>query len=153
MTARAAPHLAAMLCLAAALAYPSSVVDGFDFDDPAIEARYRGLIAELRCPKCLNVNIAGSDAPIASDLRRAVRRMLEDGQTDQQILAHLKDRYGDFILYDPPLSRATALLWATPAILVVVGLLLLRRLGNRRHAVALTAEERTRLEALGAEDP
>lgn len=145
--------LTATLCLAATVASASSVVDAFDFDDPTLEARYRTLIAELRCPKCLNVNIAGSDAPIASDLRRAVRRMLEEGHTDQEILAHLKDRYGDFILYDPPLSAATVLLWATPAVLIFIGLLVLRRLGNRREAVQLTDEERARLEALSAEDP
>ncbi len=141
------------LCIAATLASASSVVDAYDFDDPALEARYRTLIAELRCPKCLNVNIAGSDAPIASDLRRAVRRMLEEGRSDQEILAHLKDRYGDFILYNPPLSPATVLLWATPAVLILVGLLVLRRLGSRRDAVELTEEERARLDALGAEDP
>ena len=141
------------LCIAATLASAASVVDAYDFDNPALEARYRTLIAELRCPKCLNVNIAGSDAPIASDLRRAVRRMLEEGRSDQEILAHLQDRYGDFILYNPPLSPATVLLWATPAILILVGLLVLRRLGSRRDAVELTDEERARLDALGAEDP
>ena len=152
MTSRTALGIVATICLAVTLASASSVVDAFDFDDPALEARYRTLIAELRCPKCLNVNIAGSDAPIASDLRRAVRRMLEDGRSDEEILGHLKDRYGDFILYDPPLSTATALLWATPAFLILVGLLVLRRLGNRREAVQLTDEERAKLEALGAED-
>lgn len=140
------------LCIAATLS-SASVVDAYDFDDPALEARYRTLIAELRCPKCLNVNIAGSDAPIASDLRRAVRRMLEEGRTDQEILAHLQDRYGDFILYNPPLSPATVLLWATPAVLILVGLLVLRRLGSRRDAVELTEDERAKLDALGAEDP
>ncbi len=153
MTARVARSVAAALCLAATLASASSVVDAFDFDDPALEARYRTLIAELRCPKCLNVNIAGSDAPIASDLRRAVRRMLEEGRSDDEILAHLKERYGNFILYDPPLSAATVLLWATPVLLIVLGLLVLRRIGSRRDAVALTDEERSKLEALGVENP
>ncbi|MYE25161.1 MAG: cytochrome c-type biogenesis protein CcmH [Gammaproteobacteria bacterium] len=152
MTGRTVLGIAA-LCIAATLSPASSVVDAYDFDNPALEARYRTLIAELRCPKCLNVNIAGSDAPIASDLRRAVRRMLEEGRTDQEILAHLQDRYGDFILYNPPLSPATVLLWATPAVLILVGLLVLRRLGSRRDAVELTEEERARLDALGAEDP
>lgn len=152
MTGRTALGITA-LCIAATLSSASSVVDAYDFDNPALEARYRTLIAELRCPKCLNVNIAGSDAPIASDLRRAVRRMLEEGRSDQEILAHLQDRYGDFILYNPPLSPATVLLWATPAILILVGLLVLRRLGSRRDAVELTDEERARLDALGAEDP
>ena len=153
MTSRTALGVVATFCVAATLASASSVVDAFDFDDPTLEARYRTLIAELRCPKCLNVNIAGSDAPIASDLRRAVRRMLEEGRTDQEILAHLKDRYGEFILYDPPLGTATVLLWATPVVLILIGLLVLRRLGNRREAVRLTDEERARLDALGAEDP
>lgn len=153
MTGRLASGVAAVLCLAAALASASSVVDAFDFDDPTLEARYHTLIAELRCPKCLNVNIAGSDAPIASDLRRAVRRMLEEGRTDAEILAHLKDRYGDFILYDPPLSPATALLWGTPVLLIVIGLFVIRRVGSRQSVVELTDEERKKLDALGAEDP
>lgn len=153
MTGRMALGAMATLCLTAALASASSVVDAFDFDDPTLEARYHALVAELRCPKCLNVNIAGSDAPIAGDLRRAVRRMLEEGRTDAEILAHLKDRYGDFILYDPPLSPATMLLWATPVVLIIIGLIVIRRIGSRQGVVELTDEEREKLEALGAEDP
>ena len=153
MTGRLAVGVVAAICLTTALASASSVVDAFDFDDPALEARYHTLIAELRCPKCLNVNIAGSDAPIATDLRRAVRRMLDEGRTDAEILAHLKDRYGDFILYDPPLSPATVLLWATPVLLLLIGIFVIRRIGSRREAVELTDEEREKLEALGAEDP
>ena len=131
----------------------AAVVDGFDFEDQAQAERYHSLIAELRCPKCLNINLAGSDAPIAVDLRRAVRRMLEAGRSDDEIRAHLRERYGDFILYDPPFEAATAALWLAPLALLAIAGLVLRRLGTRRDAVVLDAEDRERLRALGVDEP
>lgn len=148
-------RLRAVGVLVAALAAmtASAVVDGFDFEDEALSERYRSLIAELRCPKCLNINLAGSDAPIAVDLRRAVRRMLEEGRSDDDIRAHLRERYGDFILYDPPFEGATAALWLAPLALLAIAALVLRRIGARRDAVVLSDEERVRLRALGADEP
>lgn len=140
--------VAALLALAA-----QAVVDGYDFEDEALSERYRALIAELRCPKCLNINLAGSDAPIAADLRRAVRRMLEEGRSDDEIRAHLRERYGDFILYDPPFEAGTAALWLAPFVLLAIAALVLRRLGARRDAVVLDDEDRRRLRALGADEP
>ena len=78
------------------------------------EARYRALTEEFRCPKCLNTNLAGSDAPIAADLRATVHRLILEGATDQAIRDYLQARYGDFVLYDPPVRRDTLLLWIAP---------------------------------------
>ena len=77
---------------------------------PELMARYEVLIAELRCPKCLNINIADSNAPIATDLRMIVKNQLQDGKTNSEIKGFLRERYGDFIDYNPPLSPATLVL-------------------------------------------
>ncbi|HXH02389.1 MAG TPA: cytochrome c-type biogenesis protein [Candidatus Competibacteraceae bacterium] len=84
------------------------------FDDPAQEARYRDLIAELRCPKCQNQNIADSNAPLAQDLRQKVYDMMQAGRSDQEIVDYLVARYGDFVRYRPPLRADTWLLWFGP---------------------------------------
>ncbi len=93
------------------------------FADAGQEGRYRALIDEFRCPKCQNNNLAGSDAPIAQDLRRKTAQMIQAGQTDAQIRAYMTDRYGDFISYRPPVRPSTWLLWGGPPLLLVVVLL------------------------------
>lgn len=104
---------------------PQSVAAPIDdfapFADAALEARYRGLIAKLRCLVCQNESLADSHAPLAADLRREVRGMLESGQADAAILAFLSERYGAFVLYDPPLDAHTVLLWAGPPLLLLLG--------------------------------
>ena len=103
-------------------------VDVYDFPDPATEARYRALIAEFRCPKCLNTNLAGSDAPIAKDLRRTVHRLVVvEGMSDAEVREFLQSRYGDFVLYDPPFRFDTSILWLAPGLLLLVGLGVLYR--------------------------
>ena len=94
----------------AGLARAQGAIEAFQFDSPQQEARYHHLIEEIRCPKCINTNLAGSDAPIAADLRATVLQQLKAGATDQQVLDYLQARYGDFVLYDPPLERGTVLL-------------------------------------------
>lgn len=132
--------------------FAASTVDTFSFASPEHSERYRGLIAEIRCPKCQNVNIAGSDAPIAKDLRITVHRLLGEGKTDAEILAFLQARYGDFVLYDPPLRANTLLLWLLPlagfvgAVLVIVRLA--RRQPDSAGAQELSAEEARRLDRL-----
>lgn len=129
---------------AAALA--ASPVDLYDFDSDAQEARYRALIAELRCPKCLNTNLAGSDAPIAQDLRRTVHRLItEEGMSDDEILAFLQARYGDFVLYDPPFRPDTWILWLAPVLFLLIGALILWRMLRRQPAPALSPDERAEL--------
>ena len=117
------------------------------------KARYQALIAELRCPMCLNANLAGSDAPIAADLRAEIHEQILAGKSDDEILGFLVDRYGQFILYKPRLQAATALLWFAPPLLLLAGFFILRRmLSNRRQLAAeqgtLTEQEQQRLQAL-----
>ena len=99
--------------------------------DPALEARMMNIATELRCLVCQNQTIADSHADLAVDLRRQVREMLHRGDSDQQILDYMTARYGDFVLYRPPVKATTALLWYGPAMLLVGGLaalvLVLRR--------------------------
>ena len=130
---------------AAAAGFGASAIDGFDFPDTATAERYQALLSEFRCPKCLNESIASSGAPIAVDLRRTVRRLMTAGAGDREIREHLQARYGDFVLYDPPLRPGTWVLWFAPLALVGVALAVLVRVGFRRRAASLTPEERERV--------
>ena len=123
-------------------------VDDFQFETQSDANRYSRLIEEFRCPKCLNTNLAGSDAPIAQDLRRAVYRLIVEGKTDKEIRTYMRERYGDFILYNPRLTPKTLLLWFTPILLVMASIWLILRLKDRRSSVTLTAEEIERLRDL-----
>lgn len=100
-------------------------------EDPALEARMLALAAELRCLVCQNQTIADSNADLAVDLRQQVREMLGRGLSDDQIRTYMTDRYGDFVLYRPPLKGTTAVLWIGPAVLLAVAvgalLIVLRR--------------------------
>ena len=104
--------------------------------DPALEARMLAITGELRCLVCQNQTIADSHADLAVDLRQEVREMLQRGQTPDQIRRYMTDRYGDFILYRPPLKASTAVLWLGPALLVVVALLALVVVIRRRARLA-----------------
>ena len=111
--------------------------------DPALEARVMAIAAELRCLVCQNQTIADSNADLAVDLRNQVREMLRQGQGREQIVNYMTARYGDFVLYRPPLKESTALLWFGPAALLLGGLgvlvLVLRR-RNRMPAEQFEAE-------------
>lgn len=100
-------------------------------DDPVLEARMVLMASELRCLVCQNQTISGSHAGLAVDLRNQLRDMLQGGDTDEQILENMTARYGDLVLYQPPLKSKTALIWFGPGALLVVGLgalfLVLRR--------------------------
>jgi cytochrome c-type biogenesis protein CcmH len=96
--------------------------ENYHFSSAEDEARYRALIAELRCLVCQNQNLADSDAELAQDLRRKTRDMIHNGQTDAQIKAWMSDRYGDFVLYRPPFKPLTLMLWFGPALLLLIGL-------------------------------
>lgn len=128
-----------------------AAIDAYEFRDDAERARYAELTRELRCPKCQNQDIADSNAPIAADLRKEIFRMLGEGQTNQQIIDFMVDRYGDFVRYKPALSAKTWLLWFGPAGLllgglVVIGVIVVRRRGQgREQNDALSDEERKRL--------
>lgn len=91
------------------------------FTDPAQQARYERVIRELRCLVCRSETIADSNATLAGDLRRQVREMMAAGKTDQEIFQHMVDRYGDYVLYKPPLAARTWLLWGGPILLLIGG--------------------------------
>jgi cytochrome c-type biogenesis protein CcmH len=120
--------------------------------DPVAQARAVRLSEQLRCLVCQNQTIAESNADLAVDLRRQVNEQIAAGRSDDEIVKYMTDRYGDFVLYKPPLKATTLLLWGGPALLLLVGLAVLVRLvRDRRRAPApapLSAEERARAEAL-----
>ncbi|MBU2977822.1 cytochrome c-type biogenesis protein [Alteromonas sp. C1M14] len=96
-----------------------AVEDSYAFADPAQRVAFLELTAVLRCPMCQNQNIADSDAMIAHDMRRKVYSLLKEGKTKQEVIAYMKDRYGDFVYYKPPVTFATIWLWALPVIFIV----------------------------------
>ena len=104
------------------------------------EALYKSLLPELRCLVCQNESLAESQASLAADLRYEVRGLVAKGEDEAQVKKYLTDRYGDFVLYKPPFERRTALLWAGPGLLVLLGLLMLFAYARRvRSAGAPTA--------------
>lgn len=108
-------------------------IDTYQFDNPRQEAQYRALIEEFRCPKCQNQNLAGSDAPIAQDLKQKTYDMVKDGRSDAEIRNYMSERYGDFISYKPPVRPSTWILWFFPPLLLV--LVLVTWFIRNRHAV------------------
>ncbi len=90
-------------------------------EDPVLEKRMIGLAANLRCLVCQNESLAGSRSDLANDLRREVREQMKKGMNDQEIIDYLVSRYGDFVLYDPPVKKSTVLLWYGPFVLLLIG--------------------------------
>ena len=133
----------------------NAAIDTYEFANDAERDRFRELTKELRCPKCQNQDIADSNAPIATDLRREIYRMLGEGKDNQQILDFMVARYGDFVLYKPALTSKTAVLWFGPLALLVGGLVVIGVIVGRRRRTeqtegsdTLSAEERKRLDTL-----
>ena len=128
-----------------------AAINAYEFDDPGDERRFRELIAELRCPKCQNQNIADSNAPLSRDLRQRVYQMIREGVSNEEIKAFMRARYGDFITYRPPLKPMTWPLWFGPiGLVIIVGAVLFfcsRRSQNRTQS-ELSPRERERLQAL-----
>ena len=127
-----------------------AAIDVYTFKTPQDEQRFTALIEDLRCPKCQNSNLAGSDAPIAKDLKDRIYQLMQQGKSDTEIKSYLVDRYGDFITYKPPLRSNTLLLWSGPFVLllIVAGILIWRLRRSPAPTPAITAEERRRLHAL-----
>lgn len=109
-----------------------AVIETYRFDNDVQRQRYQNFIDELRCPKCQNQNLSGSDAAIAQDLRREIHRMIMAGKSDIEITQYMLQRYGDFVLYRPRMSAATSVLWLGPIALVLLGGLVWWRLSARR---------------------
>jgi cytochrome c-type biogenesis protein CcmH len=96
--------------------------DFYHFDSQETKTRFQQLTSSLRCLVCQNQNLSESNAPLANDLRAQVYQKIESGQSDQEIINYLVARYGDFILYKPPFSLATALLWMGPLLFLLCGI-------------------------------
>lgn len=128
----------------------TAAIDAYPFPNDEMEKRYNALIDELRCPQCLNTNLAGSDAMIAQDLRREVHRLILEGNSDQEILDFMYERYGDFILYKPRIKAGTILLWFGPVIFFLVALFVVLRMviGRKTDTTDLSVDERERLSQL-----
>jgi cytochrome c-type biogenesis protein CcmH len=107
------------------------------FEDPEMQARYEKIIDEVRCLKCQNQTIKDSNAFLAGDLRREIRRMITDGMTDEQIFDFLVDRYGEFALYRPRASGKTLILWLAPALLLIGGAFVMLQIVRRRMALPI----------------
>lgn len=127
--------LASALLLVAGNAFAIDV--GQSFDDPELQARYEKIIAEVRCLKCQNQTIKDSNAFLASDLRREIRRLLEEGKTDDEVYDFLVARYGDFALYRPRTSGRTLILWIAPVLFLFFGAFLLWRVVRRRTGLPI----------------
>jgi cytochrome c-type biogenesis protein CcmH len=131
----------------------SAVIEIAPLSTAEREGRYRELIEELRCPKCQNQNLADSNSPIAADLRQQIRELLEQGKSDDEVVAYLVDRYGEFVRYKPAVRENTLVLWFGPLVLVlgclVVVVLVIR---SRRQAeagqVPLSTEEEARIKTM-----
>jgi cytochrome c-type biogenesis protein CcmH len=102
------------------------------FDDPVLQQRYEAINRELRCLVCQNQTIADSNATLAQDLRREVREMIAAGKTDDEIRVFMIERYGDFVLYRPRMTAQNFLLWAAPALLLLIAAVVLVRVVRRR---------------------
>ena len=147
---RAITLRSAMLILACLLSITSyAAIDVYDFESDQQEAQYRGLIEELRCPKCQNQNLAGSDAPIAQDLKQKTYDLVKDGRSDGEIRVYMQERYGDFISYKPPVRPSTWILWFFPPLLLVT-LLIGWFWQSRRHQRLASGERGAALDTTTA---
>lgn len=152
--------LIASLLLLAGLggAQALAAIDVYTFDNDAQEQTFRELTKELRCPKCQNQDIADSNAGLAKDLRDKTYQMVREGKEKQEVVDYMVARYGNFILYNPPLMASTLILWLGPLLVIVIGVVTVVVRSRRRPAAArpadsaLSAEEQRRLTALLKEE-
>lgn len=146
------------LCIFISLLFISfssfSAIEVHEFDNDVDRQRYQTFIDEMRCPKCQNQNLAGTNSPIAMDLRRELELMIKEGRSDKEIVDFMVERYGEFILYRPRLSPATLLLWGAPVVLLIVGVVMLLLIVRKRRRLeiqvdtGLSSTEQERLASL-----
>ena len=130
-------------------------IDAYPFDSLEQEQRFRTLVEEFRCPKCQNQNLADSNAPLAKDLRQIIYTQIKANASDEQIADFLQQRYGDFVLYRPPLKASTVLLWFGPGLALLAVLVAVFMWYRRRPQAAsapLSEQEQARLRALLEQD-
>ena len=121
-------------------------------DDPVTEQRLIAISEEMRCLVCQNESLAGSRSDLANDLRREIRILINEGKTDEQIRSFMVERYGDFVLYRPPVKPITWLLWIGPFVILLAGIIglivYLRRRNQSIPSTTLSAEDNRRIDAL-----
>ena len=111
--------------------------------DPQLEARLKALSSELRCLVCQNTTLADSDAPLAEDLRKEIRTLMREGKNDEEVVAYLVERYGDFVRYRPPMQANTALLWIGPFIMLLIGAITLVLVLKKRSSATESTDKTT----------
>jgi len=149
-------HMLAAVLLAGCLNLAWAGLESFDFTGNVEEQRYKDLLAELRCLVCQNQSLVDSDAELAHDLRLEVYELMAQGRDDTEIRDFLVARYGDFVLYEPPLKPSTYLLWAGPFVLLALGIIMLFRTIRQRRQLQeseFSAEEQERLRQLLGNKP
>lgn len=131
-----------------------AAIEVHEFDNDVDRKRYQTFIDEMRCPKCQNQNLSGTNSPIAEDLRRELVFMIKDGKSDKEIVDFMVERYGEFILYRPRLSASTVLLWGAPIFLLISGVVMLLLIVRKRRRLevevdaGLSSADRERLASL-----
>lgn len=126
------------------LSWSAYAIDtGEAFDDPEMQARYQEIITEVRCVQCQNQNIKDSNAMIAKDLRREIRRLMAEGKTDTEVFDFLAARYGDFVLYRPRASGITLILWIAPGLLLLIGGVIAFRVVRKRMHLPIDIDDDT----------
>ena len=143
----------AVLLLSLGSTFAWSAIEEREFDSPEQEERFKSLSEVLRCPKCLNTNLAGSDAPIANDLREEVYEQIRAGRSNEQIIEFMTARYGDFVMYRPPLRPGTYVLWFGPLLLLLLGFFIIfrnmRKSSDDEHSAdELSPDENRKLQKL-----
>lgn len=116
-------------------------IDTYEFKDEESRQRFHQLAYELRCPKCQNQNLSDSNSPIAADLRRELYRMIQEGNDNAQIVDFMVARYGDFVLYRPPVNQMTYLLWYGPFGLVAIGLIVVFFVSRKKRKISESGED------------
>jgi cytochrome c-type biogenesis protein CcmH len=119
----------------------ANAVDAYQFNNPEQQAAYNTLVSELRCLVCQNQTIGDSNADLAADLRRQVYEMLQQGKSKEDIQTFMTERYGDFVLYNPPFKAKTGLLWLGPVSFLIIGVLAVVLFVRRKKMLAATNTE------------
>ena len=114
---------------------------GRAFEDDELQARYEEIISEVRCVQCQNQTIKDSNVQIASDLRREIRRLIGEGKSNAEVYDFLVQRYGEFVLYRPPMSGFTLLLWLAPGVFLLVGGIVVFRVVKKRMSMPIDIDD------------
>ncbi len=144
-----------LVALSVSFGVVAAPIETFQFDSPETEKVFHKLSEEIRCLVCQNQNIAESNADLAKDLRLEIYTMLSEGKTEDEIVAFMVERYGDYVLYRPPFKPMTWLLWFGPAIIFVIGLVyvirFMRSQNLSKQVESLSEEDLERIKSLHAE--